>query len=185
MTVPGVVSSTLYVRNKQPGPTVLSIDPKGSSVVEWGGAGDPNGADIQLVPEDVSKSVPFVRALSRGILEIVSEESDPALADALERQAESWRSRLSAAESAASTSIDRETNRDFVTFACLGPNSKNTGTCGADVALRETEVSNHPPLCDLHKDLEPQFVPEVVQEGAKAVTKWNRVVIGDRERATT
>jgi hypothetical protein len=77
------------VRNTQPGPTVISSDPKGTHFVEWAGSGDPSGGDIQPVPEEIVNTPQFEKAKRRGIFVLVEDGSDEATV-ALDKQVSAW-----------------------------------------------------------------------------------------------
>ncbi len=175
------VNAPVYVQNNQPGPTVLASDPKGTMVVEWAGKGDPTGNDIQPIPEEMLNLPSFTRARARGILTIVEDMSDPEAVAALEKQTASWQARTQQAAAAAVSSIDQASNNDIIQVSCIGPNSRGQGFCGEPVAVREREQYAKPMLCDLHKDLAPEFVPESVQEGDISHTKWVRFAMNPRE----
>ena len=73
------------VRNRQPGPTVLD-DRTTDVVINWEGAGHPMGEDVQEVPPALMQHAGLVRAMRKGVLEVVPEdEIDPGL---FSRQAE-------------------------------------------------------------------------------------------------
>jgi hypothetical protein len=175
------VLAPVYVQNNQDGPTVLASDPKGTIVVEWAGKGDPTGNDIQPIPEEMLSLPSFTRALSRGVLTLLKDESDPVAVAALEKQTASWQARTQQAAANAVSAIDQASNNDIIQVSCIGPNSRGQGLCGEPVAVREKEQYAKPTLCDLHKDLAPEFVPESVQEGDTSHTRWIRTVMNPRE----
>lgn len=176
------VLDPVYVQNNQAGPTVLASDPKGTMVVEWAGKGDPTGNDIQPIPEEMLNLPAFTRARARGILTIVEDMSDPIAVEALEKQTASWQARMSNAQAQAAASLDQVANNDLLQMECVGPNARGGGLCGNPVAVRERDQYAKPILCDLHKDLAPEFVPEQVQEGDHTVTKWVRFAMNPLER---
>ena len=177
-----VASTTVEMyRNNQAGPTVLSSDPKGTEYVEWQGHGDPNGGDIQPVSPHMQSLPTFQRCVRRGILEHVPEDS-PLLSEAMDAQQQHWDSRMSQTADAAAAAIDHATNNDVVVLPCVGPSPRGGTTCGADVPVRDNQQGEKAPLCNLHTDLAPQFVPEDVIENGKSVKKWTRVTMGARER---
>lgn len=169
----------VYARNNQAGPTVLSSDPKGTHSVEWQGKGDPNGGDVQPIPEEVQNTVAYTRALRRGIIVEVSGEE---AVDAFDRQRDDWDRRTAGAASAATSSIEHTTNNDIVATKCIGPDTRGQGACGADVTVRDAQKGEVPPLCSRHEELAPQYVPSDEMEGTKIVRKWTRVIMGARER---
>lgn len=176
------VQSTVMARNLRPGPTVISSDPRGSQYVEWQGADDPSGGDVQLVPEEIVNSVPFVRAIQRGILTIENAEDNPELLDRIELQNKAFRDRVADARQEAAVAIDRTENRDLVVQPCIGPSTKGTGTCGEDVTTPEKTKDDKPALCGRHAHLAAEYVPtEEVADGQSHVV-WKRAMLGERER---
>lgn len=169
-------------RNHQAGPTVLSSDPKGTEYVEWQGYGDPNGEDIQPVSENLQGLPQFMRCVRRGILSHIKDD-DPILGGALDAQQAHWDSRMNQTSEAAAAAIDHQANNDIVTVTCVGPNSRGGGgQCGADVNVRDNVKNEKVPLCNMHQDLAPQYVPEDTIMNGKPVKTWTRVTMGARER---
>lgn len=173
------VGTTLYVRNKQAGPTILSLDPKGSEFVEWQGAGDANGGDIQIVPESFHNHPNFLRAVQRGILVIENDEA--AAQELVDKQNAAWHAQQAANTTDALASIDPQANNDLVSLRCVGPDQRGNGQCETEVPVRDLQKDEKPPLCATHRDLEPQYVPDDVMEGGKSVRKWRRATMGPRE----
>lgn len=168
-------------RNHQPGPTVLSSDPKGTEYVEWQGHGDPNGEDIQPVSELIQGLPQFQRCLRRGILTFVRDD-DPLLTGAMEAQQAHWDSRMNQSSDTAAAAIDQQANNDITVLSCVGPSSRGTGTCGQDVPVRDTKGGEKPPLCNIHQDLASQYIPEDIVMNGKSVKTWTRATLGARER---
>jgi hypothetical protein len=162
---------------------VLASDPKGSEQVEWGGVGDPGGTDYQFISADLAQSVSFIRAVGRGVLEIVPEESDPEVVEALQQQTEAFQKRMGASAAVAAESLERTENNDYLSIPCIGPNAKG-GNCAVEVAVKASKKNDDPPLCPAHVNLRHEYVPEVHIEGDQNVTKWIRTTIGARERRT-
>lgn len=63
----------LLVRNTQRGPTVFS-DSAANISIEWQGAGDQFGGDVQPVPEVLMENVNFLRAVQLGTF-VIEEDS--------------------------------------------------------------------------------------------------------------
>lgn len=167
----------LMVRNTEKGPTVLS-DLRTKEYVEWAGAGDPMGGDVQAVPEEFGSNVNFMRAVQRGILVIENEEDNPEIAEAIKRQNAAWAARRDQAQKQAAASIDQQANEDLITVeCCLNP-------CSNVVSVKEKQKDNVPPLCSTHEGLAHEFVPVDNVEGETRVRSWNRVTLGARERAS-
>lgn len=171
------------VRNTLPGPTVISSDPKGTHMVEWAGKDDPMGGDIQPVPEEIVDTVPFHRALQRGILVLEQPEDNPELVAAIEKQNAAWTARTEAAAAQATAAIDQEANNDIVSVPCIGPDSKG-GKCGNDVAVKDVNKDDKPPLCNIHADLASEYVAQELEVvDGKTKKGWARVTMGAREKA--
>lgn len=178
------------VRNKQTGPTVFSIlngEGHATLQLEWQGIGDPNGGDVQYVPDSAVKDVQFDKMIRRGVLEIIEED---AAESAMDKQAESYRERTEAASQAATATIDQKANNDLVQASCIGPSTRGTGECGEPVAVRESELkaNERPILCPRHASLAPQYArvetDQMVEQGDSLVpvTKWVRTQV---DRKTT
>lgn len=178
----------VLVRNTESGRTVFS-DPVKKISVEWAGAGDPNGEDLQQVPDEiVTGSAAFIKTLQRGIL-VVEEASEETKA-VLDKQTSSFRARQEQAAQVASSTMDQQARNDLISVDCIGPNARGTGSCGDPVPVREKDLDAKPPLCPKHKSLEPQYVVEetedfiVIDGKATAKKTWIRMATGPRERAT-
>lgn len=176
-----VIVAPVYVQNNQDGPTVLSADRNGVDSVEWAGKGDPQGNDIQPVPQEILSSPAFSRALARGVITLLEDESDPAAVEALRKQTATWQARQASAAANATAPIEQVPINDYIQVSCVGPNSRGGGQCGLPVSVREKEQDAKPNLCDQHKELEPEFVPEPYQEGDKTRTRWIRYAMNPRE----
>lgn len=149
---------TVIARNLQPGIVTMSSDPHGTHVVEWAAAGDPSGGDIQLVPEELAKTVPFVRAVQKHIIALDNDETPEFLA-ALAKQVSAFENRQKNTDKDIKATIERTDNKDLVVLPCIGPSVRGTGTCGADVTVRELSQDAAPALCNQHINLAPEFVP--------------------------
>lgn len=176
---------SVVARNRMDGITVLASDVKGSHSVEWGALGDPSGDDVQFVPEEVTNSVAFRRALARGVVELVDDESDPEVAEALSRQVEAFKRRQDGAKEDVEVTIERPTSRDHVSTFCIGPDTRDMGKCGEPVVISEKKLKDAPPLCPKHKHLATQYVPEQrigdASKGQEDRVDWVRVTLGTRE----
>ncbi len=171
----------VLVRNTEAGPTVFT-DANTHTQVEWQGANDPSGEDIQQVPDSLIENVAFLRAVNRGIL--VVEEATPAVREALERQVSSWKARQKTAEEAGAAVIDEQADNDLVTMPCIGPSQRGTGECGEPVPVREKFRFDKPALWSRHSALAPQYVfseSEAVVDG-KTTKQWTRTLVTSRER---
>lgn len=79
-------TSTMFVRNHQPGPTVM--DEEGFPFMRWEGFGDPIGADVLPIPGELAENHNFQRARMLGILEVI--EADEEVEALLEKARQSW-----------------------------------------------------------------------------------------------
>jgi hypothetical protein len=176
------LTTQVAARNTKKQVVVLSSDAKGSEYVEWQPSGDPAGGDIQIVPESIANSVPFIRLLQRGIIEKMDASLEEVFDQAVLRQREAFEKRSSGAAQQALASIDDVAQNDVISMPCVGPDSRGQGRCGADVPVREQTKNDHPPLCQQHQALASQYVPSEEQEGTSSVRKWVRVTMGTPER---
>lgn len=78
--------STMFVRNNQPGPTVM--DEEGFPFMRWEGHGDPLGADVLPIPGELAESHNFQRARMLGIFEVIEAEAD--VQELLDKAKEAW-----------------------------------------------------------------------------------------------
>jgi len=176
---------TVVARNNHDGIVILSSDARGGPTVEWGAKNDINGDDFQFIPEAVLNTPAFQRAVVRGLIEIVDEQSDPEVVKALNRQVAAFRRRQEGAKSEAAELIDRPDDRASISLFCVGPDSRGIGECGESVIMRvggKDQRDAEPPLCSQHKHLRLQFVPDHRLEGDGKRIVWTRVTIGSRER---
>lgn len=102
----------VLVRNTESGPAVFS-DPAKNIAVEWQGSGDKNGEDVQHVPDEVLDNVNFLKALQRGIFEVV--EASPEVQERLDRQVSAYQQRRAASAQAGEDALDRQAERTVAT----------------------------------------------------------------------
>jgi hypothetical protein len=154
------VEGTVLARNKMAGPTVISSDPRSTHFVQWEGAGDPSGGDVQLVPK-----------------EIENPEDNPALMETLSRQSETWAKRQSDLQTDIRSTIESQPNRDLITLGCIGPAPRGAGLCNAEVTVRDVTKYDAPALCHQHISLASQYVSDDQGRDDKGnkVTSWTRV----------
>jgi hypothetical protein len=168
------------VRNLEAGPAVFS-DPTRNIAIEWQGADDEDGGDIQQVPDELADNVNFLRALQKGIFEV--EEAPEALRAALDKQTASWRRKSEQAKAQTEAALDPQANNDIIPTPCVGPGPRPGVQCGADVLIREKSKGERPPLCSKHKNLAGEYVitqGEKIVDG-KAETLWTRMGMTQRE----
>lgn len=102
----------VLVRNTEGGPSVFS-DTSKNIAIEWQGAGDPNGEDVQNVPDEVVDNVNFLKALQRGIF--VVEEASPEMQERLDKQVAAYQQRRASSAQAGEAAIDRTAERSVAT----------------------------------------------------------------------
>lgn len=161
----------VLVRNMEAGPTVFSI-PENNIQIEWQGAGDPNGGDVQHVPDVLLENVQFTKGVRRGLF--VIEKND----DALDLQDNAHRQQREQQAASAVETLDPEVNNDLIQASCIGPSNKGNGTCGEPVAVKEKTQNEKPVLCPRHAALAPQFA--LTEQDGKPV--WTRSTLAPRER---
>jgi hypothetical protein len=177
------VDGTVVAKNLMDGVTILSSDVKGTVAVEFGAMNDPNGDDIQYIPTEILNSPAFKRALARGVLGLIEDDSDPDVLEALGKQVAAFQKRQRGAEDQVTATIDRQVSNDQISMFCVGPDSRGTGTCGEGVPVKESLKDSAPPLCGRHRGLAPQYVPEHRTEGESTRVIWNRVTMTARVSA--
>ena len=173
----------VVVRNTKGGPTVHSI-PEEKIEIVWAGAGDPNGEDVQEVPDDVASRVAFRKAIQSGTFVVVTQEEANA---SFEAQTEAIRAKEAADLNRATTSIDLAANNDLVSLPCQGPGGRGTGQCGSPVPVRESARGDAPVLCQQHTGLASEFIQvegeQMIEKGDRLEPEkiWVRPTLGERE----
>lgn len=148
-----VLDSDVLCKNMMSGPTVIASDPKQTHEVTFGPRNDPNGEDVQPIPEALIKSPAFRRAIRQGILQVVQGEDNPLIADALARQSDAFSKRMAADELAAKESLESAAGNDMIAVTCIGPGTREGNTCEEQVPVRADQQGSRPPLCDRHEYL--------------------------------
>lgn len=100
----------VLVRNNEKGCSVFT-DANSKQAIEWQGLGDVNGEDLQYIPDDLALTPAFMKALNKGIFEIVEASAETAAI--LNRQTEAWRNRQATAAAAARQVIDPATEKEL------------------------------------------------------------------------
>jgi hypothetical protein len=171
----------VLVRNTEGGPFVFT-DAVTKTVLEWKGAGDPTGEDVQSVPDALIENPAFMRNIQRGI--IVVEEADDNAKALLDKQTASWTQRQEREKALSRASIDQQQNNDMVSAQCVGPNNRGNGQCGDLVPVKEKDKFGRPPLCPTHESLVNQFAlvedPDAGDESGKRT--WVRTQVDARQR---
>lgn len=160
------------VRNRKPGPTILD-DRNADVVISWEGAGHARGEDVQEVPEALMKNAGLVRAVRKGVLEIVPE--DEVIATHFARQATDYEKAVQDQHDAVMETLEPSSrDLDLIETKCL--------ISGQDIIMSERDMREHPPLADEFKDRESEFVAHEtgqLNEQGKPVVTWVRVTVGD------
>jgi hypothetical protein len=175
------LTKPILVCNKKAGPTVFS-DASAGVEIHWAGMNDGNGDDIQPVPIAILENTDFIRALTKGALEVV--DAPPEVLDALgeqlsnshlARQAQSWKNRQDTQKEAVESTVSRLTTRDTLGLPCVGPGARGEA-CGELSPVLSQQVRDTPPLCSKHEHLKREFVPVEgeVQSNGKASITWKR-----------
>lgn len=177
------VQGTVMARNRMEGPTIMSSDPRGTYEVLWQGKGDPNGGDVQIVPETIVNTPAFQRALNNGVLLLIEEGTDVEAREALAKQAAAFAKRSTIERDEILDNLDHQPDNDMLSVPCIGPNNRG-GKCDADVVVRQATQHDAPPLCTQHKYLAGEFVKhdENVYDGPekKRQVSWTRTVVTAR-----
>lgn len=150
--VPGL-ETTVMCRNMMAGPTVIASDPKQTHEVIFGPRDDPNGEDVQPIPEALIKSPAFVKAIRQGIIAVVQGEDNPVIQAALARQTSSFKQRMQADELRARESLDAPAEDDMLVVTCIGPGARDGQVCEEQIPVRSKDAGSRPPLCDRHQHL--------------------------------
>lgn len=122
-----MATSTMFVRNNQPGPTVM--DEEGFPFMRWEGFGDPLGADVLPIPGELAENHNFQRARMLGIFEVIEADAD--VEELLSKAKESWerqqsrQTRINLANlgqlAAEEGSVPRDFNADTPAKPKIGP----------------------------------------------------------------
>lgn len=138
--------------NQMSGRTVIAADAKRNYEVIFEGKNDPDGNDVQPIPDALMRTIAFQRAISRGILNVVEGADHPVVRQALARQSDSFAKRMAAQDMAAREVIDAPAANDIMVVNCIGPGSRDGAVCGEQVPVRQGDTGK-PPLCDRHQGL--------------------------------
>lgn len=144
-------------QNQMPGTTIIAADAKRNYEVTFGGKGDPDGNDVQPIPDALLRTIQFQRALSRGILVAIEGSDHPVVRQALSRQSDSFARKMQSQEMADREVLDSPAAADIIVVNCIGPGSRQGAVCGEQVPVRHGE-NGKPPLCDRHKGLSDHCV---------------------------
>jgi hypothetical protein len=143
--------------NQMSGPTVIAADAKRNYEVVFGGQGDPDGNDVQPIPEALLRTIQFQRAISRGIIKVIEGAGHPVVQQALARQNDSFAKRMAAQQMADREVLDQPAAADIMVVNCIGPGSRQGAVCGDQVPVRSGDTGK-PPLCDRHQGFKDRCV---------------------------
>lgn len=161
-----LTASSVMVANMMAGPTVIAADAKRNYEMTFAGKDDPQGEDVQEVPEELLRTKQFRDALRKGVLKVVEGADHPVVVAALARQSDSFAKRMAAENLAAREVMDAVADHDITAVNCIGPGSREGAVCGEMVPLREKDQSSRPPLCDRHIHLSDYAVKRGTQPWA-------------------
>jgi hypothetical protein len=145
-------------QNQMSGPTVIAADAKRNYETLFAGQGDPDGNDVQPIPEALLRTIQFQNALRKGILKVIEGENHPVVQQAMARQTDSFRKRNQAQETAAREVLDKPSEDDILVSLCIGPGSREGNVCGDQVPAKAKDAAARPPLCDKHRQLSDRCV---------------------------
>lgn len=147
----------IMCQNQMTGRTVIAADAHRNYEIIFEGKDDPDGNDVQPIPDVLLRTVQFQRALQQGILVAVEGADHPVVVQAMNRQSDSFRRRNAAADTAARESLDKPHEEDILIASCVGPGSREGASCETQVPVRGKD-SGRPPLCDRHVHLADRCV---------------------------
>ena len=145
-------------QNQMPGPTVIAADAKRNYETVFAGKDDPDGNDVQPIPESLLRTIAFQRALRQGVLLVVEGTDHPVVVQAMSRQTDAFRNRMQAQETAARESIDQPSENDILVVICIGPGTREGTPCGDQVPVKSKDAASRPPLCGKHTQLSDRCV---------------------------
>lgn len=146
-------TSTVMCQNMMAGPTVIAADAKRNYEVIFQGQNDPNGEDIQPIPEYLLRTPAFKRAIRQGIFRVIEGEDNPIVQAAMSKQSDSFHKRIASDELKARESMDSKSANDMIVVTCIGPGTREGLVCDEQIPVRANEQGSRPPLCDRHQHL--------------------------------
>jgi hypothetical protein len=145
-------------QNQMSGPTVIAADAKRNYETVFAGKDDPDGNDVQPIPDNLLRTISFQRALRQGVLKVIEGEDHPVVVQAMSRQTTSFRDRMKAQDTAAREMIDQPSEDDILVVVCIGPGTREGTPCGEQVPLKAKDAGGRPPLCSRHQQLSDRCV---------------------------
>jgi hypothetical protein len=144
------ITQPVMCQNMTPGPLVIASSPKSDNEVIFGGHGNPNGEDVQPIPEGLLAAPAFSRALKQGTLKVVLGDDNPIVQGALQAQSDAYWKRMDTDKLAAMETLEAPKDDDLVAVQCIGPGTREGVQCEDTVPVRAREKDSKPPLCDRH-----------------------------------
>lgn len=151
-------ATPIMVRNNQAGPTVFTAPGPSGSHVEWQGAGDPQGLDVQPCPAEFLNIVAFRAAMTRGIFEQVDD--DGLIGETLAQHRQDWEQKQERQRNAGIEALELEPDNDLAMVNCIAPVAKGGKKCDTPLSLKVTDLREKPPLCQDHQRLAGKFIAE-------------------------
>lgn len=151
------LATPIMVRNTESGPAVFTAPGNGTHV-EWQGAGDPQGLDIQSCPGEFLQIVAFRNAMEKGIFEVVNDEEQ--IETALTQHRDDWAQKQEQRRNAGTDAIEMAKDNDLLMFECIGLVGKGGQACGESLYIKSVDRNKIPPLCDKHKRFAAKYISE-------------------------
>lgn len=159
MVFPGAdAMATVMCQNQMAGLTVIAADAKRNYEIIFQGRGDPQGEDVQSIPNHLLYTPQFQKAIRQGILKVIEGEDNPVVQAALAKQTDSFHQRMAADELRSRESIDQASDDDMLVVLCIGPGTRDGSACGDQIPVRARDQGSRPPLCDRHQHLAERCV---------------------------
>jgi hypothetical protein len=164
-------SAPIMVRNMEPGPTVFTAPGNGAHV-EWQGAGDPQGLDMQSCPAEFLQLVAFCNALEKRIFEIVEDKD--LIQETLSQHRNDWEQKQERRRNAGTDALEIVENKDMAMVNCIAPVAKGGKTCDVALSLKLADLSTKPPLCHEHQRFAGKFIAEETDKivNGKPEVRW-------------
>jgi hypothetical protein len=171
----------VFVANQTSGKAIF-VDESQNIQIEWDGAGDSVGNDVQPCPDSILQNAQFLKHQRKGIFKILSEtEAD----SKLELQARDWQIRQARDANASTEFLDTAyRGNDTITIPCIGPGASSASRfCEEPVLVVERNLGDVPPLCNRHASMKDSFAPysdpnAPLRPDGQPATQWTPVKFG-------